>query len=94
MAIAYVTNINFDTEQFGFLISNSELSKTGKKCPGTELNYIFMEFSCTYYEYDYQISLTFLECFFNRKGILIWYTVFGNSCINVYLYFPLHKADL
>ena len=94
MAIAYVTNINFDTEQFGFLISNSELSKTGKKCPGTELNYIFMEFSCTYYEYDYQISLTFLECFFNCKGILIWYTVFGNSCINVYLYFPLHKADL
>ena len=41
----------------GFLIRNEELSITEEKCHGTEFEYIFMEFSCTYYELSNIINI-------------------------------------
>ena len=41
----------------GFLIRNEELSITEEKCHGTEFDYIFMEFNCTYYELSNIINI-------------------------------------
>ena len=47
---------------------------------------------------NYQISSTFLECFFQPQRNYnmvygLWSMAFGNSRVNVYLDFSLHKAD-